>query len=275
MARIHPTAIVDPSAVLADDVEIGPFCIVEGEVTIGAGTLLRQNVIVRRYTTLGVGNMVDAFTVLGGEPQDLKFDPKTVSYLRIGDSNVFREGVTISRATTPGGATVVGSKTYWMQGAHAGHDSLVQDECILVNGSVLAGHTILGRKSILSGHVGLHQFCWVGEMCMSQGNSITTQHIPPYCLFAGVSDVVSLNVVGLRRSAELNDEDRRQIKEAFRLLYLSRLTPRQALEQMDQCTDWRPAAGKFRDFVRRVLEAKKPYNRGLGRLRCRTIVSAE
>jgi UDP-N-acetylglucosamine acyltransferase len=269
MAKIHPTAIVDKRAKLADDVEIGPGSVVEADVKIGPGTVLRQNVIVRRYTTLGANNIVDAFTVLGGEPQDLKFDPNTVSYLRIGDGNVFREHVTISRATGEGNATVVGNKTYWMVGSHAGHNATVHDEAILVNGSALAGHSELGAKSILSAHVVIHQFTWVGTMVMSQGNGATSMHVPPYTIFAGANYVVGLNSVGLRRAPHISNEDRRQIKEAFALTYRSGLTPVKALEKMDACSDWGQAADKFRQFVRRVVTAQKPYNRGLIRLRSR------
>jgi UDP-N-acetylglucosamine acyltransferase len=272
VAKIHPTAIVDPAAELGDDVEIGPYCIVESDVRIGAGTVLREGVAIRRYTTLGKGNFIDSHTVLGSDPQDLKFDPRNVSYTRIGDNNTFRENCSVSRATKPGNTTVIGNNTYWMIGSHAGHDSSVGDHCILINGSALAGHSELGSRALLSAHVCIHQFCWVGEMCMSQGNAIAVQHVPPYCLFAGVTDVVGLNTVGLRRNPEITTEDRRQIKEAFCLFYRSHLTPDAALERMDACTDWRPAASKFRDFIRRALRAPKPNGRGFGRLRHGTVL---
>ncbi len=200
MANIHPTAIVDERAQLVDDVRVGPGCVIEADVKIGAGTVLRESVVIRRYTTLGSHNLVDAFCVLGGEPQDLKFDPNTVSYLRIGEGNVFREHVTISRATGEGNVTLVGNKTYWMAGAHAGHNATVEDEAILVNGSALAGHSTLEHKAILSAHVVVHQFTWVGTMVMSQGNCPVSMHVPPYVLIAGVSRVIGLNSIGLRRT---------------------------------------------------------------------------
>ena len=270
MAKIHPTAEVDSQASLADDVEVGPHCMVEADVKIGAGTVLRSHVIVRRYTSLGSGNFVDSFSVLGGEPQDYKFDPATESYLRIGNDNVFREGVTISRATGDGCVTTVGNGTYWMTNSHAGHNAVVGDETILVNGSALAGHAEVGRKVILSAHAVVHQFCWVGELVMVQGNTGISMHVPPYMLAAmPINRLVGLNLVGLRRAPYLCDEDRRQIKEAFKLTYRSRLTPLQALEKMDSRSDWGEAAGRFRDFVRRVLEAEAPHKRGLCPLRSR------
>jgi len=267
MPRIHPTAEVDRDAVLADDVEVGAYAVVEGHVGIGPGCVLREHAVVRRFTTLGRDNLVDSFAVLGGLPQDLKFDPATESYLRIGDGNVFREGVTISRATVAGGATVVGSRTYWMTGAHAGHDAVVDDECILVNGAALAGHTRVGRRAILSAHVGLHQFCWVGDGVMAQGNAAITMHVPPFTLVSQLGRVVSLNVVGLRRWPGLSERDRAEVKEAFSLLYRSALPLREALARMDEHREWAGAGASFREFVRRVATAAPPHGRGVCPLR--------
>ncbi|MGA2266797.1 MAG: acyl-ACP--UDP-N-acetylglucosamine O-acyltransferase [Phycisphaerae bacterium] len=264
MPKIHPTAIVHGSAQLGQDVEIGPYCMVESDVQIGPGTVLREHVIVRRYTTLGAGNFVDTFCVLGGEPQDFKFDPQTVSYLRIGDGNVFRENVTISRATGQGNATVVGNKTYWMGGTHAGHNVTVCDQVIFANHCGMAGYVTIGPRAVLSGHVVIHQFCWLGELAVCQGGTALGMHIPPYTMCGdGVNHVIGLNVVGLRRATDISDADRQQIREAFHLTYRSGLNRKQALEAMDAHTEWGPAAGKFRDFVRKVYQAAKPYNRGL------------
>lgn len=263
MPGIHPTATVDGSARVAEDVEIGPYCVVEADVEIGAGCVLRDHAVVRRYTTLGERNHVDSFVVLGGEPQDFKFSPSAVSYLRIGDDNTFRESVTISRGSVAEGATVVGNRTYWMANSHAGHDATVHDEAILVNGGLLAGHTVLGRRAILSGNAAVHQFCWVGEGVMVQGGSRITMHCPPFTMVQGLNNVAGLNAVGLRRSREIDETGRRQVKEAFRLLYRDGLTPRAALEEMDRKGELAAHAERFREFVRKVLEAHRPYNRGL------------
>ena len=269
MPRIHPTAIVHRDARLDDDIEIGPYCVVEDDVTIGGGSVLRAHAVVRSHTSLGQRNLVESFAVLGGEPQDLKFDSATVSFLRIGDDNTFREGVTISRATGQGLATTVGSRTYWMTGTHAGHNAVVGDECILVNGAVLAGYTMLGRRVILSAHIGVHQFCWIGEGAMGQGNAAVTMHVPPYSLFANVNRVVGLNSVGLRRWPGLTENDRREVKEVFALTYRRGLPLREALTRMDERTEWGVAANAFREFIRRVVSASHPYDRGLCPLRRR------
>ena len=275
MPEIHPTAIVHPTAVLSDDVEIGAYSVVEADVVIGPGTVLGDHAILRRYTTIGRNNIVDSYAVLGGLPQDIKFNPGTTSYLRVGDGNVFREGVTISRATGEGEATIVGNRTYWMTAAHAGHNAVIEDDAILVNGSALAGHTVLGRGAMLSAHVVVHQFCWVGEGAMSQGNSATSMHIAPFTLFAGPNQVVSLNVVGIRRSKEITERERPQIREAFDLTYRSSLKLSDALRAMDERTEWGPAASRFRDFVRRVVSAQPPYKRGLCPLRRRGSTAEE
>jgi UDP-N-acetylglucosamine acyltransferase len=267
MAKIHSTAIVHPAAELASDVEVGPFCVIESDVRIGSGCRLAEHVIVRRFTEMGRDNLVDAFCVLGGLPQDFKFAPDCVTYLRIGDGNVFREGVTISRATRQGNATVVGNNTYWMAGAHAGHDSLVEDQVVLVNGSVVAGHAVIGPRAILSSHAGVHQFCWVGELALLQGNAGVSMHVPPYTIAAkGINLIGGLNIVGLRRAKDLSDKDRQEIREAFDLTYRRGLSRQEALAEMDSHGEWGAAAGKFRDFLRKVTTAQKPYNRGLCKL---------
>ena len=182
MSKIHATAVVDETAKLGDDVEIGAFAVIESNVEIGAGTIIRPHAIIRRYTTMGKGNYVDSFTSLGGEPQDYKFDPNEVSYLRIGDKNIFREGVTISRATGDGNATTVGNGTFWMATSHAGHNAVIGDNVIFVNCSAVAGHVTVGRGTILPAHGAIHQFVWIGEKVMFQGGACASSHVPPYLM---------------------------------------------------------------------------------------------
>ena len=263
MATIHPTAIVDASARLGAGVIIGPHAVVEPDTVIGDGCEIRAGAVIRRYTEMGPGNVVHSCAVLGGEPQDYKFDPNSRTFLRIGANNVFREHVTLSRATTAGGATVIGSGGYFMACSHVGHDSVIGDGVVLVNGAGVGGHAELHDRAILSAYVMIHQFCWVGQMVMSRGHSGASQHVPPFVMLGGINQVIGLNSVGLRRAAHITEADRCQVKQAYRLLYRSGLTNRQALAEMDKQADWGPAATSFREFVRRVLTASKPYNRGL------------
>lgn len=261
MATIHPTAIVDEGAQLGAGVSVGPYAIIEPDVVVGEDCTILASAIIRRYTTLGAGNVVHPFAVLGGEPQDYRFDPASPTYLRIGDHNVFREGVTISRATKPGGATTIGSHGYFMTCAHVGHDSVVGDHVVLANSAAIAGHCEIGQGANLSAHAGVHQFCWVGEMAMFRGNAGASQHVPPFCIVRGINELVGLNVIGMRR-AGFSSAERLQVKQAYQLLYRQGLTPRAALEEMDGHTEWAAPAAKFREFCRRVVTAQKPYQRG-------------
>ncbi|MFW6132498.1 MAG: acyl-ACP--UDP-N-acetylglucosamine O-acyltransferase [Planctomycetota bacterium] len=269
MATIHPTAHVDGEAKLADDAEIGPGCVIEGGVVIGAGCVLREYAIVRRGTRLGSDNRVGPFCVLGGEPQDLKFDPATETRLVIGDSNTFRENVTISRGSKPETPTTVGNNTYWMTSAHAGHDATVADDCILTNGVAIGGHATVGRGAVLSAYTAVHQFTWIGERAMTQGHSGFSTHLPPFVIGRHINEVAGLNIVGLKRAKDITDEDREQIKEAYALVYRRGLPQDRAIAEMDAHGEWGAAAGRFREFVRAVRQAEPLYKRGLASPRAR------
>ena len=268
-ANIHPTAIVHPEARLRDGVVVGPHVTIEADVTVGDDCELMVGAVVRRFTTLGRGNVLHPYAVLGGVPQDHKFDAASRTHLRIGDGNVFREYVTISRATTPGGETVVGSGCYFMTQSHVGHDSLIGDGVVLTNSAAAAGHVEIGPGAVLSANTLIHQFCWIGELVMTRGHSGASQHVPPFVILGGVNQVDGLNAVGLRRAKHITADDRRQIKEAYRLLYRSSLPAGQALAEMDSRQDWAAAASRFRDFVRRALSAPEPHDRGVAPARAR------
>ena len=261
--NIHSTAVVDGAARLGQDVSVGPYAVVEADVTVGDRCELMAGAILHRYTSLGPDNRVGPYCVLGGVPQDHKFDPAGETLLRIGAGNVFREYVTISRATAAGAATVIGDGCFFMTQSHVGHDSTVADGAILTNNAAVAGHCEIGSGAYLSGNAVVHQYCWVGELSIMRGNAGVSQHVPPFVMVMANNFIVGLNAVGLRRANGISDEDRRQIKRAYRLLYREGLTPEKALARMDACDDWAPPAGRFRDFVRRVVQAKPPFNRGL------------
>ena len=263
MAKIHPTADVHPSSELADDIEIGAFAIIEEDVQIGPGSVIRPQAMVRRYTTMGSNNYVDSNSVIGGEPQDLKFDSKTISHVEIGDNNIFREGITISRATGEGEKTIVGNNTLWMANSHAGHNSIIHDNVILVNGTLLAGHCTIGSGTILPANGAIHQFCWVGENAMFQGGAFVSMHVPPFVICSGQNNVLALNTIGLRRRTDLTVKDRQEVKEAFKITYQSGYQLKQAVDLMNKKKDWGKAADGFRKFVGKVIEVKPPFNRGL------------
>jgi UDP-N-acetylglucosamine acyltransferase len=263
MSVISPTAHVSAGARLAEDVEVGPGAVIEDGVEIGSGCVIRPYAILRSGTVMGANNYVDSHAVLGGLPQDRKFDPATRTYVRIGEGNTFREFVTISRATVEGGATVIGNGTYFMTCSHAGHDARVGDGVTLANSAVLGGHSELGRNVVLGGNVSVHQFTWVGDMAMVQGEAGISSHVPPYVLVSGINDVAGLNAVGLRRSPSISEADRRQIKQAFTMYYRSTGPLAERLAALESQKQWGEAAGAFVSFIRRCHQAERPYNRGI------------
>ena len=242
MNKIDPSAHIASNAEIASDVEIGANAVIENNVRIGPGCIIRPMAIVRQYTTLGSNNYIDSFVVLGSKPQDLKFNPKTVSYLEIGDHNSFREGTTISRATGENEKTIVGNHTLFMANSHTGHNSIIHDHAILVNGSLVAGHCTIGKGAILPANGAIHQFCWVGENTIFQGGTFVSMHIPPFVVCSGVNNVVALNMIGLKRRSDLTAQDRQQVKEAFKITYQSGYSLKQAFTEMSQRKDWGAAA---------------------------------
>jgi len=259
-AGIHPTALVDPAAHLAAGVVLGPYAVVEAETAVGEATEIRAHAVVKRYTRIGAGNVVHESAVLGGEPQDLGFNDGPTG-LVIGDGNRIREGVTIHRASKPGGATVVGSECYLMAYAHVAHDCRLGDRVILANNAALAGHVTIGERAFLSGGVVVHQFCRIGRLAMIGGNSKIVQDCLPFVITDGVPGRArGLNVVGLRR-AGLGAAQVRALKEGFRLLLRSSLPLAEALDRMaalqDPLVDEMAAFGRAsqRGFHRASREA--------------------
>ncbi len=226
--NVHPTAVVSPDARLAAGVEVGPYAVVESDTTVGEGTEIRAHAVVKRHTRLGAHNVVHEGAILGGEPQDVGFEDAATS-LVIGDANRIREGVTIHRAAKPDEATRVGSECYLMAGAHVGHDCRLGDGVLLANNVALAGHVTIEDRAFLSGGVVVHQFCRIGRLAMLGGNSKVVQDCLPFVITDGVpARARGLNVVGLRR-AGIAADDRRALREAYRLLLRSALPLEEAL----------------------------------------------
>ncbi|MGE0452589.1 MAG: acyl-ACP--UDP-N-acetylglucosamine O-acyltransferase [Vicinamibacteria bacterium] len=242
----HPTAVVAPGARLAASVEVGPYAVVEPDVVIGEGTTLRAHAVVKRFTRLGSGNAVHEHAILGGEPQDLSFEGAP-SRLLIGDRNVIREGVTIHRASHPGGATVVGSDCFLMAYVHVAHEDVIGDRVIMANNVALAGHVTIGERAFLSGGVVVHQFCRVGRLAMIGGNSKVIKDCLPFVITDGLpARARGLNVVGLRR-AGFTASQLRTLKEAYRLLLRSGLRKDDALERLRALHD--PLADELAEFA--------------------------
>lgn len=248
MPQIHPSALVSPSATLADDVEVGPFAIVEDGVTLGPGCRLGPHVRICSGVSMGENNLIDHGAVIGGDPQDVSFDPATPSGVLIGNHNTFREYVTVNRSTKADGHTLLGDGNFLMAVSHLGHDVLMGNDNILANNVMVAGHCQLGHRIFLGGGTALHQFIRVGDFAMTQGNSGMTRDVPPYCVVHQINRLSGLNSVGLKRGG-FTPAERSEIKRAYRLVLGSKSSREQALAEAGRLT-WSAAAAKLIEAVR-------------------------
>lgn len=197
---IHPTAIVEDGAQLGADCEI------------------MARAVVTRHAVLGDRVVVHPGAVVGGDPQYLKFDRATPSFVRVGAGTVVRENVTLNRAIHAGRSTVVGERCFLMAGSHAGHDCALGDDVVLANNAMLAGHVSVGSFSFVGGGAGIHQFVRIGESCMVAGIARITRDLAPFTITAERDEVSGLNLVGLKRRG-FTREAIRELKEAFRAVY--------------------------------------------------------
>ena len=260
---IHPTAVIDPLAEIDDDVQIGPYAIIEGQVRIESGCVIEGHACLSGPLTLGRRNFVGHGAVLGKAPQHKGYrdDP---TRLVIGDDNVFREHVTVHRGTTEGGGeTRIGDRNYLMIGSHLGHDCRVGHGCTLVNGALVGGHARLDDGCILSGHSAVHQRVRIGRLAMVGGLGSTTKDIPPFVLVQGYNSVTNLNVVGLRR-AGVPAASIVALREAFRTFYLEGRTLRAALERVMADQGEVPEVAEFVAFIHESslgVAPARPYNK--------------
>jgi UDP-N-acetylglucosamine acyltransferase len=222
-AKIHPTAIVAEGALLDPTVEVGPYCVVEGGARIGAGTRLLGHVTIRGRVTIGKNNTIHPYAVLGGEPQDFKYDGAATEVV-IGDGNVIRESMTISRGTSHGdGRTVIGNGNYLMACSHVAHDCILGSHIVLANCALLAGHSRVEDHAYISGQVVVHQFATIGRHAFVTGGSRVPRDAPPYMmLHGGESEVKCVNATGLKRSGFAGDVIN-ALKDAHRVIWSSGL----------------------------------------------------
>ena len=252
---IHPTAIVDPEARLEEGVWIGPFCLVEGDVEIGSGTVLESHVSVKGGTRIGRRCRVFPHCVLGGDPQDGKYKGER-SFLTLGDENILREMVTIHRATGEGQATTIGNGNLLMAYAHIGHNCSIGSQNLISNSTGIAGHVTIEDKVVIGGFVGVHQFVHIGKMVMIGGFSKVVQDVPPFCMADGrPARTRSLNIRGLRRNG-VSTEERSQVAMAVRFLYRSSLNTTDALERIRAEIPRSPSLDYLVNFIERVGEGK-------------------
>jgi UDP-N-acetylglucosamine acyltransferase len=229
---IHRTAIIDPSAKIAADVEIGPYCIVGPNVEIGTGTVLKSHVVIQGPTKIGTNNEFYSFSTIGEDPQDKKYAGEA-TLLEIGNNNLFRENITVNRGTVQGGGiTKIGDDNWIMAYVHIAHDCIVGNDNTLANNATLAGHVILEDKIILGGFTLVSQFNRIGSHAFSAMGSVISRNIPPYVLVSGhMAKPVGVNVEGLKRRG-FSSQQIRNIKNAYKLVYRASLTLDEALSRI-------------------------------------------
>lgn len=247
---IADTACVDPRAELGDDVEVGPYCVVGPDVTIGRGTRLIGHVCLMGHVDLGESNTISPFAVIGGDPQDLSYRGEPTRVV-VGDRNVIRESVTINRATTKeDGVTVVGSDNYFMAGSHVAHDCRLGDRITIANGTMLGGHVRVESRASLSGGVAVHHYVSIGEFAFVGGQSRIVHDVPPFMLVDGnPSKVRCINVVGLRRG-EIAKASIEALHEAHRLMYRAKMNPDHAGAILESHGHLLPEVARLLEFVR-------------------------
>jgi UDP-N-acetylglucosamine acyltransferase len=249
---IHPTAIVDPGARIAESAEIGPYCIIGPEVEIGARTRLMANLYVEGPAWIGEDNVFYPFSTVGVASQDLKYKGERAE-TRIGDRNRIREFVTIHRGTQGGGLlTRIGDDNLLMAYVHVAHDAQVGNHTILGNGVTFAGHVIVEDWADISAFTGVHQFCRVGQHAFIAGYSVITQDVLPYSITAMERDtkVFGANRVGLERRG-FRDETIEALQKALRLLTRAGLNTRQAVERIEAEIAPAPEIRTLLDFIAR------------------------
>jgi UDP-N-acetylglucosamine acyltransferase len=233
MSEIDARADVSSSSRIGSGVKIGAFAVLAGEVELGDDCVVDHHAVVQGPTRLGRENRVYPFSVIGGDPQDLTYKGERVS-LEIGDANEFREFSTVNRGTVKGGgSTRIGSHNLIMSYAHIGHDCLVGDHTIFVNGGTLAGHVTVEDYATVGAFCPVQQFCRVGRHSYIGAHTVITQDVPPFSKVVSPRDskCYGVNTIGLERQG-FSPERIESIEKAYRLLLRSKLNTSQALEKM-------------------------------------------
>lgn len=234
---IHPQAIIDPSATLADNVSVGAFSIIGPDVVIGEGCVIEPHVIIKGPTVMGKNNHIYQFSTIGEATPDLKYQGEPTR-LVMGDNNIVREGVTIHRGTIQDRSeTTIGDHNLLMAYVHIGHDSVIGNHCILVNNTALAGHVHIADWAILGGFTLVHQYCRIGAHCFTGMGSAIGKDVPAFAIVSGApAEAKTINSEGLSRRG-FTKEDIKYIQKAFKLVYRKNLMLTEALEELHKLVE--------------------------------------
>lgn len=255
-AIIHPTAIVSETAHIAEAVKIGPFCIVEDQVTIGKGTELLSHVVVKGNTIIGQDNKIYSFVTIGEVNQDLKYQGEDTQVI-IGDRNSIRESCTIHRGTVQGASiTRIGDDNLLMVNVHVAHDCQIGNRNILANNVTFGGHVVVDNFVVVGGCTAVHQFVNIGSHVMIGGCSAVSQDVPPYVLAQGNhAYAIGLNTTGLHRRG-FTDFQISQLKLAYRIIYRQGKNIEQALLELEHLEKQTTCISLYVEFLNR-LDAKR------------------
>ncbi|MEM7146270.1 MAG: acyl-ACP--UDP-N-acetylglucosamine O-acyltransferase [Verrucomicrobiota bacterium] len=242
---IHPSAIVESSGTISEDVEIGPFAVVTGEINIGPASRIEAHAQILNHTSIGAHCLIGAGSVIGSDPQDLAFDSNTSSGVAIGDHNTLRENVTIHRSSLADKQTTLGHHNYLHAGAHVGHDCAVGHHNVIGNDALLGGYVTVGNHTRLGAGSVYHQFVRIGNSASTPDLAGLSLDLPPFVASFAVNRIAGLNHVALEQP-ELEPAAAEEIKKAYKMLLTGDLNLSQALKEAADM-DWH--SPEARDFI--------------------------
>lgn len=252
LSLIHPSAIVDKNAQLAEDVSVGPFSVIGPDVKIGSGTVIGPHVVITGPAIIGKDNHIYQFCSIGEDPQDKKYAGE-ITRLEIGDRNVIREFSSIHRGTVQDKClTKIGCDNLFMAYTHVAHDCVIGNNVIMANGASLAGHVHLNSHAILGGFTLVHQFTQVGQYSFAAMGSAITQDIPPFVMVGGKpTRPHGINSVGMERKG-ITPEDIRLIRNAYKIIYKMNLRLEDAIERIEEMAGESQHVSDLVSFLRNV-----------------------
>jgi UDP-N-acetylglucosamine acyltransferase len=255
---IDKTAIIGENVVVDDSTKIGPYCIIKDNVKIGKNNKIASHVVIEGNTEIGDDNTIFQFASIGSVPQDLKYKGEDTKLL-IGNNNIIREYATFNPGTVTGNhITVVGDSNLFMMSTHVAHDCIIGNHAILANHATLAGHVEIQDFAILGGLCAIHQFTKIGESALISGGTMVVQDIPPYLITSGDrAEIYGINKIGLERRG-FSKEEIENVKKAYKIVYRSKLTIKNAIEKIKSDINNSPIVEKFIEFI---LNSKRGITR--------------